>query len=249
MSLIKAENISFGYNGLKVLKNLSFAAGKGEFISVIGHNGSGKSTLLKIISGLCGNYSGAVLVNDENIRERGPAELAKSIAFVPGEIYSPFEFPAEEIILMGRSPYKKWWESYGPEDLKAVNSIMREFGIEGLRGRSVNKISSGERQLVFLAQALAQGPEILLLDEPTSHLDLNFKVKIFELLLKIKAEKGISIICVSHDLKLVASYSDLALVLKAGERLFFGKAGEILGEEIISRAYNIHDKEAIKKII
>lgn len=245
MSLI-LENISFSYNGKNILKDISFSLSEPCTMAILGHNGSGKTTLLKIMAGIYKNYSGKILIEGRDLKEMSFSEISKFVAYVPGEIFCPFDFNVENIIAMGLNPYKKWWQDFDKNDREEVNLLMEKLRIEYLKNRSINKISSGERQLVFLAQAIIQKPKLLLLDEPTSHLDLNFKIKTMEIINEMGKE--IFVILVSHDIKSIFSYCQFCLALKDGKNLFFGAVSE-LKENLIIEAYNIENRDKFSNFI
>jgi len=247
MNQFEVRDLSFSLNGVRILSNLNFSFSDTSMVFILGHNGSGKSTLLKIISLIYENYEGKVIIEDNDIKNIAKTKLADFIAFVPSELFCPYDFLVKDIIVMGRNPKKKLWEDYDKNDYHKVYEIMSELQIEYLKDRSINRISSGEKQLVFLAQALIQNPKILLLDEPTSHLDINYKLKIFDILIKAK-KRGISSLIVSHEIRPVKFYSDYVLVLKNGEQIFYGLK-EKINDKIISQAYNIKNDEELKKII
>jgi len=244
--MIDIQKLSFSFNRENILNNINCSIPEKGITAIMGHNGSGKTTLIKIIAGIYRNYSGSILLDNEEIKNISSKMLSKKIAFVPGEIYCPFDFSVEDIIIMGLNPYKKWWGGFNSDDKKKVSILMEEMQISYLKGKYINKISSGEKQLVFLAQALIQKPKFLLLDEPTSHLDINFKIRIMELLSCVKKE--ISVILISHDLKAIKYYCDMSLILKSGEKIFFGDVKEI-NEDYIAYAYNIRDKSHLIKFI
>lgn len=211
-----------------------------DLLAVIGPNGSGKSTLLRLISGFLEPSEGSARLLGRDVRSYSKAELARLVAYVPSELYLPYDFSVFEIALMGRSPRVPWWRDYSGADASRVLDALKEVGIPELRDRSINSLSSGERQLALIAQALAQEPEVLLLDEPTSHLDINYKMQVFELLTRL-ASGGMGVIVVSHDLALMTAYAGKALILKKGGQLFYGPAKEGLSGANIAAAYGISD--------
>ncbi|OGS53638.1 MAG: hypothetical protein A3J79_09075, partial [Elusimicrobia bacterium RIFOXYB2_FULL_62_6] len=238
MSLIEAKNLGFSYNGEPALRDLNFGLAPGDLLAILGPHGSGKCTLLKLLGGFLAPSAGAATLDGRAVSAVPKAELAKVIAYVPSELYLPYDFSVFEIALMGRSPHVAWWRDYSGEDAEIVLGTLREVGIENLKDRSINSLSSGERQLAFIAQALAQAPQVLMLDEPTSHLDINFKMQIFALLARLAAEKKMAVAVVSHDLALAAAYAGKALILKKGGPVFFGPAAEGLTPANIAAAYN-----------
>ncbi len=246
--LIKAENLKFSYNGTPAVAGTDFELLEKDFLAIIGPNGSGKSTLLRLLSGFLAPSGGAAELLGRGVRSYPKAELARFIAYVPSELYLPYEFSVFEIVLMGRSPHVAWWRNYSDADAARVLEVLKQVGIAALRDRSINSLSSGERQLAFIAQALAQDPKVLLLDEPTSHLDINYKMQIFELLRRL-ASAAMAIIVVSHDLALLSAYAGKALILKKGVQLFYGPAREGLSGVNIAAAYGISDPASVARLI
>jgi len=245
MRLLAFEGVSFSYNGKSAIDGLSFSVGRGELLSVFGPNGSGKSTLLRLACGALRPGTGSIKAGGRPLAGLAPREQASLAAYVPSEPYVPFDFTALDIALMGRSPLLRWWQDYRPDDREAALRALDACGIAALAGRGINSISSGERQLAFLAQALAGGAPLLLLDEPTSHLDLKYRSAFFETLAALR-EGGLSAIVVSHDLRLAAAYSSSALVLSGGRALFHGPAGGALAPELLARAYSMPPEAAAR---
>lgn len=249
MALIEAKNLEFSYNGEPALRALSFALAAGDLLAVIGPNGSGKSTLLKLLGGFLSPSGGGAMLDGRAVSSLPKAELARTVAYVPSELYLPYDFSVFELVLMGRSPYVDWWRNYSEPDSAIVHATLREVGIEQLKDRGINSLSSGERQLVFIAQALAQVPQVLMLDEPTSHLDINFKMQVFGLLARLSAEKKMSVIVVSHDISLVGAYARKVLILRKGGPVYFGTAKEGLSPANIAAAYGISDAASVARFL
>jgi len=248
MVLIKAKDLEFSYNGTPAVAGVDFELLEKDLLAFVGPNGSGKSTLLRLISGFLEPSGGAAELLGRNVRAYPKAELARLIAYVPSELYLPYDFSVFEIALMGRSPHVAWWRNYSDADTARVLEVLKQVGVSDLKDRSINSLSSGERQLAFIAQALAQDPKVLLLDEPTSHLDINYKIQIFELLTRL-ASAAIAIMVVSHDLALLSAYAGKALMLKKGGQLFYGPAGEGLSGVNIAAAYGISDPASVARLI
>ncbi|MCK5105971.1 MAG: ABC transporter ATP-binding protein [Elusimicrobiales bacterium] len=245
MQIISAENIDFKYNGEKAINGIDFKINEADFLAILGPNGSGKSTLLKILARINDIQTGSLIVNGHYIESYESSEYAKFFSYVPGDIYTPYDFSVLEIVVMGRSPYLKWWEDYQKKDNLLAMETLESMRISHLAKRSINSLSSGEKQLVFIAQALVQNPGILVLDEPTSHLDIKYKMEIFGLLNKMREEKKITVIIASHDINLVSLYANKALLLNKGKQMFFGRAQDGLTADNISRTYEIEDTSKI----
>lgn len=245
MYALEIKDLEFGYNEDLVIKGVSFNIEKGKFISIIGPNGSGKSTLLKTINHLYNPTSGSILVDEININNMKKRDLAKKIALVPQDTVVDYDFTVEEIVLMGRHPYKSRFQKEDEGDYKIINESLEKTNTLKLKKRLITEISGGERQRVFIAKALAQKPSIILLDEPTSHLDINHQMDILNLLKKLNKEQGTTIILVIHDINLAARYSDEIILINKGEISDMGKPEDIITSDNIENIYNL--KVAIEK--
>ncbi len=239
MMSISVKNIVFGYTATPVIRDVSFQVDKGEFISILGPNGSGKSTLLKTINGLYVPLSGRVELMGENIERYKRREIAKRVSLVPQDTSLQFEFTVEEVVTMGRHPFKGRFEREDERDRKLIYEAMEMTNTFDIRDRLITEISGGERQRVFIAKAIAQNTGIILLDEPTSHLDINHQIDILNLLRKMNQEKGITIILVIHDINLATRYSDRILLLKKGSIIGQGTPEDVITTENILNAYGM----------
>jgi iron complex transport system ATP-binding protein len=237
MSLIEVADIYFAYENNPVLAGISFNVEPGNILGIIGPNGSGKSTLLRILAGLLKTREGQVKINQRPISSCSPRELARMIAVVPEETLVTFPFTVEQLVMMGRAPHRSFMSSLTLADREAVDLAMVETGVKGLKDHFINELSSGERQRVFIAQALAQQPRIMLLDEPTAHLDINYQTEIFDLLLHQQAKNGLTIIVVSHDLNLASLYCEKLLLLRAGRIFAHGAPAEVITPKILQDVY------------
>ncbi len=236
--MLKTENIKFSYNQKKVLKGIDLNIETGSFIGIIGPNASGKSTLLKNISKTLETDSGLVYLDKKLLNEYSSSELAKKMAVVPQNTDVNFNFNVYDIIMMGRHPYQKRWSRLGKEDKKIVKEVMQVTDTLKLKSKSINELSGGEKQRVIIARALAQKPDILLLDEPTSSLDINYQGEIYDLLNYLNQELNLTIITVSHDLNLTAQYCEELILLKNGKIFAAGSAEDVLTEKNIKKVYN-----------
>jgi iron complex transport system ATP-binding protein len=241
MNAVKAEHISFSYDKKSVLENVSLTIQTGEFLGIIGPNGAGKSTALRLMCNILRPQKGSIMVFNENIRSLEPRQLAKKIAFVPQETYFSLDFTVEDIVMMGRFPYLRAFQKETRADLDARDHALEYADVENFRKRMINSLSSGERQRVVLARALAQEPDILMLDEPTSHLDLHHQYAIMELLKKLNKE-GMTIIIVNHDLNLASLYCT-QLVLLHDHRIYKqGEPKDLITEAILNKVYHTRIK-------
>ncbi len=234
---VNVQQLTFSYDRDFVLKEITFAVKEGEFFGIAGPNGSGKSTLLKLMDGLLKARSGRVMYGERNLRELSRREIARNIAYVSQEHELPFAFTVEEAVLMGRYPHLGFLGLEGRRDYEIVEEAMGTAGVLPLRGRFVTELSGGEKQRVIIARALSQEPKIMLLDEPTAHLDLSASVEIMELLKDLQRRKELTVIAASHDLNLLSRYADRIAFLFKGEKIAEGKPEEVLREDLLGRVY------------
>jgi iron complex transport system ATP-binding protein len=210
------RNLRFSYTAETVLHDISLEIRAGEFVAFIGPNGAGKSTLLKILGGLIRGYAGAAQFCGASLATFKPVELAKRIAFVPQETHMVFPFTVAEIVMMGRLPHRMARNLFdSPKDAEWARQAMELTDITPLSGRTFNELSGGERQRTVLASALAQNPEILLLDEPTAHLDLKHQIHFYDILERLNIER-MTVLSVTHDINLAARYAHRVISMRDG---------------------------------
>jgi iron complex transport system ATP-binding protein len=224
------------------LRGMNFRVAQGEILGIIGPNGSGKTSLLKLLAKILQPDEGSIQLLHEDLRTLPQKTIARSVAFVPQEPAHLFPFTSFEIVLMGRFPHHSrttfgafGWEDQ--EDLRVAEQAMAMMGVLHLAHRSVGELSSGERQRVLIARALAQDPRILLLDEPTAFLDLNHQVEICTVLHRMNQNSGLTVIWVSHDLNLASQYCDRLLLLNQGALFKMGKPDEVIQPDTIETVY------------
>lgn len=232
---ISAKNLSLSYQTKQVLKDINFSIDK-NFISIIGPNGSGKSTLLKILSQSIDNYTGSVLIDNKDLKEYNKIEMSKIRAFVSPQENILNDLSVEQYISFGRTPFQKWFGSLSKHDYQIIEKVFIDLSITDLKDKYLNNLSSGEMQRVQLARALVQEPKLLLLDEPTSHLDINYQISIMKTLKNI-SEFGITIIIVLHDINLAAAFSDQVIILKNSEILAYGEPEDVLNQQNLSNTF------------
>ncbi|MDY6792110.1 MAG: ABC transporter ATP-binding protein [Thermodesulfobacteriota bacterium] len=237
-SAVDITNLSFTYRNHPVLHHLSFSVSQGEFFIIIGPNGSGKTTLMKIMAGILKSKIDEVKVFNQPLKEYTRNDLAKIVAIVPQMAVADFPFTVTELVLMGRSPHLNVLGLEQQKDLEIAQNAMAFTEVEHLAHRKVDQLSGGECQRVFIARAICHEPKIILLDEPTASLDLAHQLKIMDLMEKLKIQRGMTVIMVSHDVNLAAMYSDRLLLLKNGEIAGLGKPDEILTLQILKETYD-----------
>lgn len=238
-SMFELKEVTFSYNGRKVIDSLSLKINAGEMVGLIGPNGAGKSTLLRLLSKILSPEKGAVYFQNRRMDHISTKELAREMAVLPSETFIAYDFSVLEIVKMGRAPHLSFWSEGDERDLSIVQSALQAVGIEHLAERNIHSLSSGERQMAFLAQALAQEPRAILLDEPTVHLDLPHQLAIFSLLKKWNQEKELTIVLVSHDLNLASQFCGRIVLLHGGKIIKDGVPEEVVTKENLKEVYGV----------
>jgi cobalamin transport system ATP-binding protein len=234
---INVKNLSHSFGEDLVLKDISFQVPSKDFFIVIGPNGSGKTTLMKVISGILKSQNGRLEILNRSIDLYPRKALARTIAYVPQMISADFPFTVFEMVLMGRSPYLGILGLEEEKDMEIARQAIAFTGMESLAHRKLDQLSGGEQQRVFIARAICQEPDVILLDEPTASLDLAYQVRIMDLMERLKNEKGITVVMVSHDVNLAAMYADHLLMLHNGRVLCQGLPYEVLNYKTLEEAY------------
>jgi iron complex transport system ATP-binding protein len=235
---IECRKLSFAYQDRAVLFGISMSVARGEMVGILGPNGSGKTTLLKVLSGIR-DGRGEIKLNGKDISSYGRRALSKLFAVVPQENTVSFPYTVAEIVLMGRASYHSAFALEGKEDLEIARASMELTDSLLLSDRYLHELSGGEKQRVMIARALAQQPEILLLDEPSAFLDLKHQVQIFELLRRLNAERRLTIVAALHDLNLAALFFPRLIILDEGKVHCDGSPAEVLTERTIEEVYDI----------
>ena len=249
MNLLSLKSICFSYgkNGTEpfLLNDINLEINKGEFTTLLGPNGSGKTTILKLMSGLLTPQKGEVTLEDKKLLKFTRKEIAKRIGYVPQSTLSVFPFSIYEIVLMGRTPYLGFGGFEEDIDKQKIKDALEMVEISHLKNKGINEVSGGEAQRAFIARALVQDPEIILLDEPNAHLDIKHQISVFELFKKFNKEKGISIVAVSHDLNLAGNYGFRTVLMKDGKIFKDGNNKEILTTENIKSVFEVNAETKI----
>ncbi len=240
--LLDVLGVTCGYGSSPVLVDATLQVSEGEFLGIVGPNGSGKSTLLKAMSRVLPPKYGQILLQEDDIYTMRPARVARRLAVVPQEPGLDFPFTVEDVVMMGRIPHLKRFQKEGPRDLEIVRQALEHTNTLVLADRVVTELSGGEKQRVLIARALAQEPQVLFLDEPTSYLDLNHQIEIMELLNRLRYEQGLTAVMVVHDLNLASQYCDNLLVIKEGRIFTAGSPAQVLTEELIKTVYGCEVK-------
>jgi len=235
--VMSLKKVGFRYGSLWALKDLDFDLRPGELLGILGPNGSGKSTLLKVVDGILTPQEGEVFLNDRPVSGYTRSGLASEVAMVAQESHFRFSFSAIEVVLMGRFPHLRRFQFEGQRDMEKAFEAMRATHCLELAARPIDELSGGEKQRVLIARALAQEPRVILLDEPTSFLDLKYKREIFDLISTLTHERGMSVVVVSHDIDLAAQYCDRMVMLKEGHIYSIGAPDEVITASNIQSVY------------
>lgn len=245
MSCISTKNLNISYGNLDIVKDLNLDIPKGKITTIIGSNGCGKSTILKTIARIIQAKSGDIFVNNINIKEQSPKDLAKVMAVLPQSPQAPSGLTVEELIAYGRFPHQKGFGKMRKEDEDIVTWALKSTGIEEFRDRPIEALSGGQRQRAWIAMALAQQTEILILDEPTTYLDLAHQLEILKLLEELNKKQGTTIVMVIHELNNAARFADHMIGVKKGQVVCQGTAHEVMTKENLKELFNI-DAEIVE---
>ncbi len=235
--MLEIDSLVAGYGGVPALKGVSLSVEAGEILAVLGPNGAGKTTLIKTISGVLEPISGTVRLPGGAVPDA--RARARRVAVVPQGGYLPRAFTVRQTVLLGRTPHLGWLGRPDPADHAAVEAALAETELDGLQDRIVGELSGGEQQRVLLARALAQDAPLLLLDEPTAHLDLRHQSGILRLVRRLAREKGLAVLVVMHDLNQAARFADRVALLVDGEFVAAGLPSHVLTEAQLSRVYGV----------
>lgn len=238
-TLLEIRDLNKVYeDGYHAVRGISFKLKPGMMVGLIGPNGCGKSTMMHCINRLHDPTSGEVLLDGKSVMEMNRSEIAKHIANVPPEVKGGFGLTVYDAVMLGRYPFLKnrWWEPIEEEEF--VVEVLKAFGVEHLKNRQLHMLSSGEQQRVLIAKAYVQKPRLMLVDEPTSHLDMKYKLDVMEYLTAM-VRKDMTVLVAEHDISLMARYCDYCIIMKKGEIVAMGDPKEIITEKLIEDVYGV----------
>jgi iron complex transport system ATP-binding protein len=235
--MLRIHSLSVDYGSRRVLHDVSLDVASGEVMALIGPNGAGKSTLIRAVSGVVPIRSGGVRTNGDDFAALSPIQRARYVATVPQAVLLPPAYTVWETVLLGRTPYLNFLGQFSKEDEGRARYALERVDAAALSERRVGELSGGEQQRVLLARALCQSTPILLLDEPTAHLDLQYQVSLLELVHGLAHKDDLAVLLALHDLNLAARYADRVALMVAGKIEATGIPREVLQPELISRAY------------
>ncbi len=237
--MIRLDAVTAEYRGRPVLRDVTLGIARGERVALIGPNGAGKSTLLRVVTGLLPPAAGTVQLAGEPLGRLGRLSVARRVAVVPQQATLPFATPVEEVVALGRLPHEDPFRGARPGDRAAVGAAIERVGVGHLVGRDARELSLGERQLVLIALAVAQAAPILLLDEPTVHLDLRHQVETMELLVDLNERDGTTILAVLHDLRLAAHFFPRLVLLDRGRAVADGTPDAALSPDLVRDVFGV----------
>ena len=235
--MLELRSVSSGYSSKPVIADISFKAASGSFLGIIGPNGAGKTTLFRTISRIIKPLSGDILLDGKNVAAIDRQEFAKTVTTMLQSHDFPFSYTVEEFVMMGRFPHQKRFEIPSAADREIVEKNLEFTDISHLKERRLHELSGGERQRAILAQALAQKPNLLLLDEPTAYLDIGHQIAMLDLIKKLNKTDGLTVVMILHDLNLASEYCEKLLLMDKGRVHTSGTPAEVLTYENIERVY------------
>lgn len=238
--MLIAESVSVRYDKQTIVKDFSFTAGTGEIVSIIGPNGSGKSTLLKAVAKNIPYFQGNVFLEGKDMKSLRAKQVAQKMCMVSQKNSAPMDMTVVDLVTYGRHPHKKWYETIHDHDRKIIDWALDRTYLTAYKHRTVASLSGGESQRAWIAMALAQQPKILLLDEPTTYLDISHQHEILELVRELNQDMGMTVLMVLHDLNQAARYSDQILVMQEGHRVMCGSPGCVMTTDMIRDVYHMH---------
>lgn len=239
--ILRAEGLRFGYRpGKNVLDGVNFQAASGRLVCLLGPNGSGKTTLLRCLLGWLKPQAGTVYADDRPLNQYSSRELARLLAYVPQLPDVAFAFNVQELILMGRYAHVSLLGLTGEKDLAIVREAMKMTQTLDFADRMLGELSGGEAQRVMIARALAQQPSVMLLDEPTSHLDIHHQLKLYRMMQRLAHDWRMAVVCVSHDIHLAARFADELVLMRDGRILAHGPKDRVITSDLLQKAYDVN---------
>ncbi len=239
MAVIQVSGLSFSYGLDFCLKDVSLEVERGEVVALLGPNGSGKTTLLKCINALLPVKAGKIRIDGIDVSTAGRADLARLVGYVPQSHDPPFPYTVFDVVVMGRTSHLGIFQQPSGSDYALAENALGVVGLSAFRDRPYTQISGGERQLALIARALVQEPKVLLLDEPTAHLDFRNQLAVLKMVRRISAEKGIGVVMSLHDPNHALLFADTIALMSGGRIVSFGSAGEVVTEENIESVYGV----------
>ena len=243
-AIIKAQNICVSINDKEIVHNLSLEIPEGKVTAIIGPNGCGKSTTLKALSRIL-PYKGSITFKGSEMYALSQREFAKSLAILTQSPQAPSDLTVNDLVEMGRFPHRGFLGRGGKDDKEHVEWALAQTGVTAMRNRLLNTLSGGERQRAWIAMALAQRPEVLLLDEPTTYLDICHQLEIMQLIVRLNQELGLTVVMVVHDLNHAIMYADHVVVVKAGKLVTSGAPREIITADLLAEVFRVKADEFV----
>lgn len=238
--VLNARELQGGYGDKAIVEQVTMTLHQGEWLSILGANGSGKSTLLRLFGRILSPQRGTILLNGSDIHRLSPTAVAQKLALLPQQQVLPTGVSVYQLVRLGRSPHQPWWQwDLTANDCEQIEQALVWTDISHLRHEPVVNLSGGQRQRAFLALALAQQPQVLLLDEPTTYLDIHYQLQLLELLKQLNHEKDLAIITVLHDINLAARYSDRLAFMREGRLLTMGSIAETFTSDIMRQVFDV----------
>ena len=239
MEAIRVENLTVAYENHTIIENMNLCLPKGKINIIIGGNGCGKSTLLKTISRINKPVSGEIFINQKNIKQVKEKEIAREVAFLPQGPVCPNGITVRELVAYGRFPYQKMIGGLNSHDQEVINWAIEQTGLSEFADRAVENLSGGQRQRAWIAMTLAQETEIIMLDEPTTYLDLSYQLEVLEILQKLNRERNITVVVVLHEINNAFKFADHIVGLKKGKVICEGRPMDVITEETLKTIYGI----------